>query len=150
MGTQNKKAVPSAGTLETVKTNELLRSMFKHIKQRGGCQVWMCFQEWLTASDQKNTHTPLLWSKRRISWLSWRVLPVRRFPERRLSNCKSGFWYHVPGNKARPFILSEIRWMARTSKVLAGYIKISPSWSAVLRRYVDHPEMVYSLCEGSE
>lgn len=39
MSTQNKKAAPSAPTLETVKTNELLRSMFKHIKQRGGCQV---------------------------------------------------------------------------------------------------------------
>lgn len=35
----NKKAVPSAPTLGTVKTNELLCSMFKHIRQRGGCQV---------------------------------------------------------------------------------------------------------------
>ena len=39
MNTQNKKAVPGAANTENGKTNELLRSMFKHIKQRGGCQV---------------------------------------------------------------------------------------------------------------
>lgn len=39
MGTQNKKAAPSDATLGTVKQNELQGSMFKHIKQRGGCQV---------------------------------------------------------------------------------------------------------------